>query len=178
MNDEIKNTTLNDISNEYAELEYLLTNFGEVSEEDNERIEQYLGELGEKRDAKIDAYCSVIRDFERRGAAQKAEAKRIGDLGNTNLNKAKSLKWMLLQFFIANNLDRIDTDRNRVVRAVNGTAPVEIGERFLENPEKLPKRFRLTIYKPNLKEIAAALKDGENLKFASFGEKGNNIRIA
>lgn len=170
--------TLYDISREFSELEDLLSGIeGDISADQQKQIDEFLAGLEEDRDKKIDAYCGLIRDLEARAEARKREADRFAQLARFDANKVARLKWVLLNFMQTHRVERIETVRFRLRRAANAAPKVELGKWYLEHPEDLEERFRLTVYKPNLKEIAQALKDGEPLDFASFGEKGENLRI-
>ncbi len=170
--------TLYDISREFSALEELLQGIdGDVTPEQQAQLDEFLKGLEKDRDAKIDGYCGLIRDLEARRAARKAEAERFAKLAKFDENKVKRLKWVLLNFFRLHNVERVETVRFRLRRASNASAPVIVGERFLNFPEELPERFRTVEFVPNLKEIKKALDDGETLDFASFGEKGENLRI-
>jgi hypothetical protein len=170
--------TLYEISREYSELEDLLSGIeGEISPEDQKRIEHFLAGLDKDRNAKIDAYCGLIRDLTARQEAREKEAKRFAQLARWDRNKVERLKWLLLTFMQTHGNQTIETTKFRVRRVSNGLAPVVLDKRYEENPELLEPRFRITVVKPNLKEIQQALNDGEELEFARFGEKGENLRI-
>lgn len=170
--------TLYDISREYSELEELLSGVeGELSAEQQTGINEFLSGLDKDRDKKIDAYCGLIRDLEARSEARKKEADRFDRLARFDTNKAARLKWALLNFMRTRDLERIETARFRLRRAANAAPKVIVGKYFEDHPEELEERFRTVTFKPNLKEIGQALKDGEKLDCASFGERGENLRI-
>lgn len=171
--------SLFEISKDFSELEYLLDSIDEdLSDADKNMVNDFLKGLEEDRDKKIDAIVAVIRNFDSRATVRKTEADRIAKLAKYDVNKSKRLKWMILNFLQTHNVKKIETDFNVVLRSENGVAPVILDKYFEENPNELEERFRLVSFKPNLKEIAQALKDGEKLEFAKFGEKGENLKIS
>jgi hypothetical protein len=173
-----KTRSLYEISKDYSELEILLDSIdGDISPDQQKQLDEFLSGLGTERNQKIDNYCKLIRNLEGRQKVRAEEAKRFSTIAKYDANKIVRLKYLLLEFFKLHGIDKIETDLFRVVRAQNGVAPVKLGERFEENPEELPEEYRLTTYKPNLKKIAEDLKEGVKLDFASFDEKGENIRI-
>ena len=170
--------SLYEISKDFSELENLLDSIDEdLSADDKNMVDTFLKGLEEDRDKKIDAIIAVIRTFDSRSEVRKKESDRIAKLAKYDANKVKRLKWMILNFLQTHDVKKIETDFNTVTRTENGVAPVILDKYFEENPNELEERFRLVSFKPNLKEIAQALKDGEKLDFAKFGEKGENLRI-
>lgn len=170
--------TLTEISESYSELEVLIEqNGGEITPDVEKQIDEYFANLGKERDAKIENYCGYIRELEFRAAARIEEGKRIQNLGKTGENKAKYLKSRLLNFMSLHKVEKVDTLRFVVTRAKNAAAPVVLADWVKTDPAQLEERFRRVKFEPNLDEITKALKDGEELEFASFGEKGENLRI-
>lgn len=171
--------SLYEISKDFSELEELLDSIdSDISEDDQKMIGEFLKGLEEDRDKKIDAIIAVIRNFETRAEIRKKESDRFAKLAKFDTNKVKRLKWMILNFLQTHNVKKIETDFNVVTRAENGVSPVVLDKRYEEHPEELEERFRTVSFKPNLKEIAQALKDGEKLDFAKFGLKGENLKIS
>lgn len=170
--------SLYEISKDFSELEDLLDSIdSDISEDDQKMIGEFLKGLEEDRDKKVDSIVAVIRNFETRAEARKKESDRLAKLAKYDTNKVKRLKWMILNFLQTHNVKKIETDFNVVTRAENASAPVLLDKYFEEHPEELEERFRSVTFKPNLNEIKQALKDGEKLDFARFGDKGENLKI-
>lgn len=174
-----KTKTLYEISRDYSEFEDLVNSIeGEVSADDESKLAEYLAVMNKDRDQKFDNYVGYIRDLEARTEARKNEAERFAKLARVGENKIKRLKWVLLNFMQTHKLEKVETNRFVLRKAQSASAPVVLDDRYIQNPEELEERFRTVTFKPNLKEIAQALKDGEELDFAKFGEKGENLRIS
>lgn len=170
--------TLFDLSREFSEFEDLIGNLdGDLSPEDTAKLETLLTEMNKDRDNKFDGYLGLIASLNNRCDARKKEAERLSKLAKTDENKIKRLKWCLLNFMTLHNLETVETVKYRLSRSLNASAPVVLDKYYEENPAELEERFRTVTFKPNLQEIAKALKDGETLDFAKFGNRGENLKI-
>lgn len=109
----------------------------------------------------------MIRDHQARAKARKEESGRLAKLAKFDENKVERLNWALLNFMSVHNVEKLETVRFRLRRTVNATAPVELGERFIEFPEELEERFRTVVFKPNLKAIRGRF---ERRRRAGIGE--------
>jgi hypothetical protein len=152
---------------------------GDITDEQLEAaVDKWFAELGAERDSKIDGYCALVKHFEATAAARKAEAARVDALATTDLNNAKRLKTRLHQFFMAHEIQKIETLRFKVARQNNGGAlPIVIDPLLLEHPEEIPEGYRRVIFSPDMIAIADALKRGESFDWAVFGERGEHLRI-
>ncbi len=109
---------LNEISKDYIELNFLLDSIeDEISPEQQTQLNEFLQGLETDRNKKVDAYCAVIRELEARGAVRKAEADRISKLSGYVANRAKRLKWLLLNFLQTQGMEKIETDFNVIRRS-------------------------------------------------------------
>jgi hypothetical protein len=85
------------------------------------------GDVTDERDAKLDAYCAVIREIEARSAARHAEAARIVALAEQDEREAKRLRERLHQFMVRTGTQRIDTERASIrVQQNGGQAPLVV----------------------------------------------------
>ena len=68
-----------DIGDDLLALEELLSDAGgEIGDDEaGQALERWFDELGEERDAKIDGYCALIREFEARAEILENEAERM-----------------------------------------------------------------------------------------------------
>lgn len=172
--------TLFEISEDLHFLSDFLTEAGgDITEESLEaEIDKWLADLGAERDTKIDNYCALYKELEARATARKVEAARVADLANIDANAAARLKSRLHKFFIAHNIDKIETLRFKVGRAKNGGAlPVIIDPSVAEAPELLPEHYLKVMYAPDFVAIKADLDAGAELLWAKLGERGEHLRI-
>jgi len=167
--------TLYDISNDLLELESILMEAGgDVTDpEADEVVDRWLEACG-ARDDKIDAYCSLFREFETRAKARETEASRLFDLASADLNAAKRLRERLLYFFELHRISKLETDRFRLTVANNGGAlPLFVdGE-----PEALPEEYQRVRIEADKAAIREALEQGAPLDFARLGDRGRHLRI-
>lgn len=158
-------------------LEDLLSEVGgDVTEAEAEAaIDAWLKEADAPLQAKLDGYGVVIREFELRAAARKAEADRIAALANTDANNSRRLKERLRWFFEAEGIDKIETSRFKFALASNGgKAPVILHC----EPEALPEWAKRVTVTPDMEAIRGEIETrGESLEFAEIGERGKHLRI-
>lgn len=146
---------------------------GDVTDESLEaEIDSWLANLGAERDTKIDNYCALIKDFE-----AKAEA-RIANLGTIDNNSAARLKSRLHEFFKTHKIDKLETLRFKLARQKNGGGlPLILDLAMTEAPELIPEPYRKVAYFPDVAAIKEGLEAGEDIAWASLGERGEHLRI-
>lgn len=96
--------TLYEITDDVRALDALLDDLaGDVSDDQVEAaIDAWFKENERNIDQKLDGYGVVIKNREYLAEARKAEAKRLLDLGSTDMNLIKRLKERIRDFLIAN----------------------------------------------------------------------------
>jgi ABC-type transporter Mla subunit MlaD len=167
--------TLFSISEDLDKLNELLDEAADDAEQ-HQLINEWLEQLGEERDRKIDNYAALISEVTARAAVRRAEAQRLLELAQADENRAKLLKERLKSFFEVHKLKTIETTRYKLsLQRHGGKAPLILNEDM--PPDHLPEQFRRTIVEPDTKAIREALEAGEKLDFASLGERGQSIRI-
>lgn len=172
-----KKRTLLDISDDMATLNDLLFEAGgDVSDP---QVEQYVAEWMEEIDndfnTKVDNYCTFIRQLELESAARKEEAERLLKRVKADENTVKSLKWRLKSVMEQRGLKKAGGKRTASVVPNGGKVPVEIDDNV--NPEALPPRFQKVTVTLNKDAVRDALAEGEELQFARFGLPGTHLRI-
>lgn len=161
--------TLFEISEEMTFIDaFLMDTGGDVTDEQVEaEIDKWLSELGNERDAKIDNYCALIKEYEAKAEARSKEAARIADLGRVDQNAADRLKARLLFFFQAHKIDKIETLRFKVGRQKNGGAlAIILDEAVALDPKNAPERYQevRTIYALRRDLLAEDLKVLEQVR--------------
>jgi hypothetical protein len=168
--------TLYDISDDLLALESILIEAGgDVTDpEADQAVDNWLAELGSARDEKIDAYCSLYREFDLRAKAREEEATRLFNLASADLNAARRLRERLLYFFELHRISKLETERFRLTVAANGGAlPL-----FVDcEPEALPEDYQRVRIEADKAAIREALESGAPLDFARLGERGRHLRI-
>lgn len=169
-------STLYEIGQDLDALEGLLAEAGgDVSEADAEQaIDAWLAESEGALKEKLDSYGALIREFEERGKARKAEADRLNALASVDTNAAKRLKDRLRWFFEARGIDKVESPRFRFTLANNGgKAPVDV----LLPAEALPEWCQRISVSADVEAIRAKLEAGEALEFAALRERGKHVRV-
>lgn len=141
-------------------------------------IDQFLSELGAERDRKVDNYCALIKELEARSKARMEEADRLKALAASDAGAAERLKTRLHNFFQIQGIQKLATLRFNIARQNNGgSLPVVIDPQLQEHPEEIPEGYRRVAFSPDIGAIRCALAGGEALDWASFGERGEHLRI-
>lgn len=172
--------TLYEISQDLIAIEELLTETGgEITDDEaGAALEKWFDEIGEQRDAKIDGYCALIREFEARSEARELEAKRLMALAGSDLNNAKRLKARLKGFMEAQGLKKLETPRFRLSVANNGGAqPLMVPPAWEAEPASAPEAFQRRVIQLDKDAIREAIRNDEEAHGASLGERGNHLRI-
>ena len=170
-----KSRSLFSISEDLERLNEILDEAGDDREQ-QELLNEWLQQLGTERDRKLDGYAALISEMQARAEARKTEAQRLMELAKADERRAQLLKERLKWFFETQQLKTIETTRYRLSLAKNGgKAPLILKSEL--SPHQLPERFKTTSIEPNTSAIRAALEAGENLDFASLGDRGTSIRI-
>lgn len=172
--------TLYELSQDLLALEALLTETGgEITDDDaGAALERWFDELGERRDAKIDGYCALIREFEARAEARELEAKRLMALAGSDGNNAKRLKARLKAFFEAQGIKKLETARFRLsVQGNGGALPLIVPEAWEREPASAPEGFQRRVIQLDKEAIKTAIQNDDETHGAHLGERGTHLRI-
>lgn len=172
------NKTLYEIGSEFIELENLLEEIGgDVSDAEIEKqIDDFLADLTMQRDKKLDGYASLIVELQSRGEARAAEARRLIDLANDDMEKGRKLQERLKAFFERTNVSKVETFRFKLSVVKNGgKTPVALNAAL--NFAELPEEYRKVRFDPDKDAIREALEAGEKLDFARLEQRGTHLRI-
>lgn len=141
-----------------------------------ELLNEWFVQLGTERDRKLDDYAALMSEMLTRAEIRKSEAKRMMELAQKDEQRARILKERLKWFFETHQLKTIETSRYRLSLAKNGgKTPLIIKPGI--SPGQLPQRFQTVSIEPNTDAIRTALEAGEDLDFATLGERGTSLRI-
>lgn len=180
------------ISDDLLALDDLLSEVGgEITEDEaGAALEKFFDELGEERDAKLDNYGALIRQYEAKAEARQAEAQRLQRLAATDANNAKRLKTRLLAFFELHGIKKLETLRFKFsVQANGGKAPLVVPEQWEREPASAPEQFHHHVIQLDKEAIRAALEavfDGDSAQVeaeklmdagCSIAPRGAHLRI-
>jgi hypothetical protein len=153
---------------------------GEIGPQEAAILEEFFAEIEEKRDAKVNGYVAVMKNWELEAACRiaaaerlEAEAKAIRRLAGFRENRMKRLKARLMEYMQAHDLKRINTTLHEVRVQANSTAPLEVSCR----PEELPAWAQHVEITPATASIRAALARGEEVPGCKLLPRQSHLRI-
>lgn len=191
--------TLWEIGDDLRALDDLLYEVGgDVSEAEAEAaIDEWLTETRRAEADKVDAYAALIKTFEARAKAKKAEARHLQDRARIEENAAKNMKERMKLYLEAKGERKVDGNLHGfTVAGTGGRAPVDIDDvdaRELPTPyrrarmvllhptdetlDALEDQCQRLDVEPDKDAIREALEAGEDLPFARLGERGTHLRV-
>lgn len=153
---------------------FQLQNMLEDPEADSDQIKALMDELDLEIEKKADGYAKVIRNMEGSLTAVKAEQEKLTAKKNLLESGIKRLKDDLQAAMIATGKRKFKTDLFSFnVQRNGGADPVVVDV----PTEELPDDLVIVTEKPDLKAIAAYIKETGDITFAHFGERGESLRI-
>ena len=153
---------------------FQLQNMLEDPEADSDQIKALMDELDLEIEKKADGYAKVIRNMEGSLSAVKAEQEKLTAKKNLLESGIKRLKDDLQAAMIATGKRKFKTDLFSFnVQRNGGADPVVVDV----PTEELPDDLVIVTEKPDLKAIAAYIKETGDITFAHFGERGESLRI-
>ena len=142
--------------------------------ENGEDVEGILAVIGDELEAKADGYARVIRNMEAQVSAFKDEEKRIAENRRRLENGIDRLKQNLFEAMKTTGKEKFKTELFSFAIQKNGGADPVI----VDVPtEQLPDDLVQITEKPDLKAIAAYIKETGDITYAHFGERGESLRI-
>jgi len=172
--------TLFKIADEIRALHDLLTELdGDVSDAQvEETVDQWLAQIGEQVEEKVDAYCVLIHEFEARANARHEESARIAKLGNADTGNAGRLKDRLKQFMEATGRLKIETPAFKLAIQKNGgVLPLIVPEDWEIEPARAPEAFQRRVIQLDKQAIREALRNDEMVNGCALAERGTHLRI-
>ena len=124
-------------------------------------------------EAKLEAYCKVVKNLEADMEALKAEAKRLSDKAKVLENNRDRLKKAMFDSMKATDIPKVKAGVFTVAIQKNGgKLPVIVDV----DTAYLPKELVKVVETPDLEAIGKMLEQGESM-LAHFGERGESLRI-
>ena len=159
-----------DLTADFLQLQEML----EDPDVDSDQIKALMDELDLEIEKKADGYAKVIRNMEGNLAAVKTEQQTLSEKRNLLESGIKRLKDDLQAVMTATGKRKFKTDLFSFNIQRNGGAdPVVVDV----PTEELPDDLVIVSEKPDLKAIAAYIKETGDITFAHFGERGESLRI-
>lgn len=144
--------------------------------EQEDVIREFLADANQELERKLDGYAELIAEVKARISARKERVKEMQALVKSDEVLVERLTKTLQWFFENNGMARVDTARHRISLVKNGgKAPVVFTEDF--DVAALPDAYVVTKLEPNKDAIREALERGEELGFATLGDRGQSIRV-
>jgi hypothetical protein len=150
------NRRLHEITADFLALEDLLL---EAGGEFTPEVEALIAEMEGNREAKVDGYAALIREWEADAEKWKAEEARVNAHRKARENAAQRMKERLCEELVAMGCDKVETPRFKVA-VQRAASTVEV----LADPTALPEEFRRDIpasVEADKRAIAEALKAGD-----------------
>ena len=171
-------SSLYEITQDMLALDQLLGEVGgDVTDgEQSEAIEKWIKEYQWKQEGKVDAYGSMIANWNADIEAIKAETKRLSERAHVIGNRIQRLKDLAKFAMDMLKTRKLEGHTFTISIAANGGAiPVEIMALEKDIPDSFVKLER----KPDLAKIRQALEanDPAAMKIAKLGVRGESVRV-
>lgn len=142
--------------------------------ENGEDFEGILEVINDELEAKADGYARVIRNMEAQAEAFKTEEKRLAEKRRMLDAGIEKLKQNLFEAMKSTGKTKFKTDLfSFAIQKNGGNDPVVVDV----STDDLPDDLVQITEKPDLKAIAAYIKETGDLTYAHFGERGESLRI-
>ncbi len=162
--------TLYQIADEYLQLLDMMQD----PEVDPEVIRDTLDGMQGEIEDKADSYAVVMKELEADIAKYQAEVKRLNKSIKSMTDNLDRLKLSLLNAMVATGNQKFQTEHFKfAVQKNGGSQPLWIDEDISSIPEEYIKRKP----EPDKDKIKEALKEGKELPFAHFEERGVHLSI-
>lgn len=171
--------TLFQIGEELTALAELMEELGGEITDDQVglELEAYFDSLNEDKEAKLERYCWLVKEFEARAESRQQESYRLADLAQQDGRNAKRLKERLKSFLETQNPKKAETRSFKMWVQKNSATPLEYPEAWDAEPASSPERYHETKIILNKKLLRADLEAGELVEGCEIGPAGNHLRI-
>ena len=135
-------------------------------------VDDYLADLGEALQSKVEGYVMLIRELKSKADARSAEASRLKESSDLMHNAAMRLQNRLKERLEECGEKTVQTNLFNVrVCANGGKLPLELHE------DDVPHDFKEASWKPDTGKIRQILESCAALPFARLGERKTHLRI-
>ena len=141
--------------------------------DDEDVLKDTLEAVQGEYEAKIEAYCKVLKNIDADIEAFKMEAKRLNEKAKTLENNRDRLKKAMFDSMKATNTTKIKAGVfNVAIQRNGGKLPVIVDV----DTAYLPKELVKVVESPDLEAIAKLIDSG-NTQYAHYGDRGESLRI-
>ena len=140
--------------------------------EDGGDYEGVLSTISDEIETKAENYAIVMKNIQKDIDGIDKEIERLTQRKQTLANGAERMKRMLFEAMVETGKTKFKTPLFSFAIVKNGgKAPLILDE------DKVPKKWMVASYRPNVNLIREALDSGKKLKFAELGERKESLRI-
>lgn len=173
--------TLFEIDQELTGLEQFLTQLGgEITDDEafEAAIDAELARIKGNLADKLEGYCWLIKEFEARATARKAEAARLSQMAALDEKNVERLKSRLKVFFDAHQITKQETASFKIAIQKNGgAAPLTVPPEWESDPASAPEAYQRRVIQLDKFTIRAGIEAGEVIEGCAIGERGAHLRI-
>ena len=152
-------------------LDHAAANDGNLDIAEQEAIETWVGELDTAAASKADSIGWLLREWEARAEARRAQAKKLVEAAQADENRGARLRAYVLECL--QRMGRTELQGASCALKVTrngGKAPL-----VLSGP--VPAAYEVVVRSPDRDAIRAALERGEAVDGAALGERGVSLRV-
>lgn len=170
--------TLFDIGRDWAAFDELIEELGgDISHPDVElAVTEWFAELSYDEGAKLDNWIGYIRQLEMEAAVAKSESDQFARKAKTREQRIAFLKHrMKLHLELGGRKEVTTPTGRRVYIQTNSSSGLIYADDL--NLDQVPEEFVVVRREVHENSVKAALKEGRQLEFARFAERGSHLRI-
>lgn len=146
--------------------------------DDEDVLKDTLEAVQGEYEAKIEAYCKVIRNIETDIEAFKIEAKRLSEKAKMLENNRDRLKKAMFDSMKATNMPKVKAGVfNVAIQKNGGKLPVNYDKNDKNITNHLPDNLVIVTETPALDAIRELLEAGKVVEGFTLGERGESLRI-
>lgn len=143
---------------------------------DDELIRNTLEGVEGEIEEKLDSYGIVVNELQNDISKLSYEIDRLSSKKKTLVNSVDYLKRNVMETMERMDKRTVKGDRfTWAIQKNGGKRPVIMKEGY--NILAIPERFQDWTVKPDREQIREALENGEELDFATLGERGESLRL-
>ena len=170
--------TLYDITGELLALEMAVVEqfeeTGELSEETQETISEWIGEIRNASQEKLKGYAQIILNLSAQKKMVDEEKKRLGKRSEALGNSVHKLKSMVQYFMNVAELKKVQAGPFTFTECKNGGLAPLLMDKL---PAGLPEKYQVQIIEADNSLIRQDLQDGIEIDGCSIGDRGTHVRV-
>lgn len=146
---------------------------GEITPEAEAVLNQWLDEMGDAQQQKLDAYVYLVKKFEHEGDTAFKVSSEFKSKAEARWKAEQRLKQRLFDYLKATGQKELPTASGWKIsiQRNGGKLPLCVDQ------ERVPQEYLELVPKIDNDKIRGALEQGKKLDFARFGKRGEQLRI-